>query len=162
MIRRVKTEDAPYISGIYNYYIQNTTVTFEKTNVSDDEMKERIERISSKFPYIVYEHDGCVAGYAYATEWKTRAAYRNSVEVTVYLEHGFEGKGIGKLLYMQLLQQLKQNGFHAIIGGIALPNEASIALHEKCGFVKIAHFKEVGYKFEKWIDVGYWQLIINQ
>ena len=160
MIRSVTTEDAERICEIYNYYILNTVITFEETTVETDEMKNRIEKISSKYPYLVYEEDGNVVGYAYATEWRVRAAYRNSVETTVYLKDGYSGKGIGSKLYFELIKLLKERGFHAIIGGIALPNDASIALHEKSGYVKVAHFKEVGFKFGKWVDVGYWELIL--
>jgi L-amino acid N-acyltransferase YncA len=164
MVRKVRTEDAGQISEIYNYYIENTTVTFEEIALSETEMQERIEKISSKYPFLVWEENSQVIGYAYATEWKVRAAYRNSVEVTIYLKKGNSGKGIGKQLYDELFRQIKENkdlNIHAIIGGIALPNEASVALHEKFGFQKVAHFKEVGYKFQQWIDVGYWELLIN-
>jgi len=162
MIRQVKVQDAAQICSIYNYYIQNTTITFEEIDLSEADMSERIKRISVKFPYLVYVEDGNIIGYAYATEWRVRAAYRNSVETTVYLKEGFKGKGIGKQLYSELIKQLDEKGFHVIIGGISLPNPASIALHEKCGFVKIAQFKEVGFKFQKWVDVGYWELILNR
>jgi len=162
MIRNVKVEDAAQICSIYNYYIQNTTITFEEIDLSETEMSERIEKISSKFPYLVYIEGENIIGYAYATEWRVRAAYKNSVETTVYLKQGHEGKGIGKQLYSELIKQIDKKGFHVIIGGIALPNHASIALHEKLGFVKVAHFKEVGYKFQKWVDVGYWELILKK
>jgi L-amino acid N-acyltransferase YncA len=164
MVRKVRIQDAGQISEIYNYYIENTTVTFEEIALSEKEMKERIEKISSKYPFLVWEENGQVIGYAYATEWKVRAAYRNSVEATIYLKNGHSGKGIGKQLYDELFRQIKENkdlNIHAIIGGIALPNEASVALHEKFGFQKVAHFKEVGCKFQQWIDVAYWELLIN-
>jgi L-amino acid N-acyltransferase YncA len=164
MVRKVKIEDSRQVCDIYNFYILNTTVTFEEIALTETEMRERIEKISSKYPFLVWEENGQVIGYAYATEWKVRAAYRNSVEVTIYLKNGNSGKGIGKQLYDELFRQIKQNkdlNIHAIIGGIALPNEASVALHEKFGFQKVAHFKEVGYKFQQWVDVAYWELLIN-
>ena len=161
MIREVKKQDARAIADIYNYYITDTIVTFEEEVVQGGEMSNRIENISSKFPWIVYEKDGAVVGYAYANHWKSRCAYRYSVETTVYLKHGEEGKGIGSLLYQELISRAKDMGCHVLIGGISLPNAGSIALHEKFGFEKIALFKEVGFKFDKWIDVGYWELILD-
>jgi len=162
MIRTVKLEDAYEISEICNYYILNSVVTFEETPVAVEKMREKIQSINSKLPWIVYEKDQQVLGYAYASEWKSRCAYKYSVESAVYLKQGEMKKGVGTILYTELIEQLINMDFHAVIGGIALPNEASIALHEKFGFEKVAHFKEVGYKFEKWIDVGYWELMINK
>ena len=161
MVRLAKLADANQIADIYNYYILNTTVTFEKTPVSSEEMRDRIEKTLVKYPWLVIEVDNRIQGYAYATDWKPRWAYRHSVESTVYLRNGQSGNGYGSRLYRQLIDDLKQQNVHTMIGGIAQPNEGSIALHEKLGFVKVAHFKEVGYKFEKWVDVAYWQLILD-
>ena len=161
MIRGVRLEDAKEIAGIYNYYILNSIVTFEETPVGAEEIEARIESITSRFPWIVYEVNGRIVGYAYASEWKSRCAYKHSVESTIYLKQGEEYKGIGSTLYQELVKQLREMDLHALIGGIALPNEASVYLHEKFGFEKVAHFKEVGFKFGKWIDVGYWELIFR-
>jgi L-amino acid N-acyltransferase YncA len=160
MIRSIKVEDAKSIAEIYNYYIVSTVVTFEVTPVSTQEMEERILASNKKLPWLVYEKNSQIIGYAYATDWKTRSAYKQTVETTIYIKANENGKGIGCILYSELINQLRKN-HHAIIGGISLPNEASIALHEKLGFQKVAHFNEVGFKFNKWIDVGYWELLIN-
>lgn len=157
MIRTVSLDDAKSICEIYNYYVKNTTVTFEEETVSTYEMENRINDISSEFPWYVYEVDGKIVGYAYATKWKTRSAYRYSVESTVYIDVDYKGRGIGTTLYKHLLKELKKKEIRSVVGGIALPNDASIALHEKLGFIKVAHFKNIGYKFEEWVDVGYWQ-----
>ncbi len=162
MLRTIKIQDAREISEIYNYYILNSVITFEESPVSIEEMGQRIASITSELPWLVYEHDGQIAGYAYASKWKTRSAYRHSAETTVYLKHGQSGKGVGTLLYAELINRLGNMGFHALIGGIALPNDASVALHQKFGFEKAAHFKEVGFKFNQWIDVGYWELLVNK
>ena len=162
MIRSVTLEDAREIAEIYNFYILNSCVTFEELAVSTDEMRGRIEATHSKFPWLVFEKDSEILGYAYATMWKPRSAYKHTVEISVYLKTEAKNAGIGTLLYKELISQLTDLGFHAVIGGISLPNEASVALHEKFGFEKIAQFKEVGYKFKKWIDVGYWELLINK
>lgn len=161
MIRTIKPEDASAICQIYNYYIINSVVTFEEEAVSVAEMKSRIEHNTDKLPWLVFEENEEILGYAYGSEWKSRCAYKHSVESTVYLKQGAMGKGIGSSLYAELIKRLKANKTHAIIGGIALPNESSIALHEKFGFEKVAQFREVGYKFDRWVDVGYWELILN-
>ena len=161
MIRNAKPEDAQAICDIYNYHVLNTIVTFEEESILADDMADRINKVSEKYVWLVYELEGEIVGYAYAGEWKSRCSYRFSVESSVYLKNGFSSQGIGSKLYEALLKKLEKTDIHAVIGGISLPNEGSIALHEKFGFEKIAQFKEVGYKFEKWIDVGYWEKIIS-
>jgi L-amino acid N-acyltransferase YncA len=162
MIRNAQPEDAQAICDIYNYYVLDTIVTFEEDSVLADDMADRIKKVSEKYTWLVYEQEGEIIGYAYAGDWKSRCSYRFSVESSVYLKNGFSNQGIGSKLYEALLKDLEKTDIHAVIGGISLPNEASIALHEKFGFEKIAQFKEVGYKFEKWIDVGYWEKIISR
>lgn len=158
-IRACATADAPAIAEIYNHYVRDTVVTFEEIPVSVDAMARRIEDIGARFPWLVWEDDGAVAGYAYASAWKSRSAYRFAVESTIYLTASRHRNGIGTKLYGALLAELKVRGFHTAVGGIALPNPASIALHEKLGFTKIGQFVDVGRKLDRWVDVGYWQLI---
>lgn len=160
MIRQVNIEDANELAEIYNYYIENTIVTFEELAIDAEEMKKRILEVVQKYPWIVYEENGQIIGYAYASVYKNRSAYNRSVESTVYLNSKNTSKGIGSKLYAELIKQLKEMRIHVIVGIISLPNEESIALHEKFGFKKVAHFKEIGNKFNKWVDVGYWQLTI--
>jgi len=162
MIRAVNITDAKAICEIYNYYIIHTFITFEEQPVSVKEMGKRINEISSSFSWLVYEQGDQVVGYAYACKWKMRSAYRYASEATVYLSQDAAGCGIGSKLYAELISQLRTQGYHCVMGGIALPNPASVALHEKFGFVKVAHLKEVGWKFDRWIDVGYWQLLLDQ
>ncbi|WP_075591402.1 arsinothricin resistance N-acetyltransferase ArsN1 family B [Labilibacter marinus] len=161
MIRDAEVGDGAAIAEIYNHYIQNTIVTFEEDSVEKEEMQKRLMYVSKKLPWLVFEQDKQILGYAYASEWKSRCAYRHSLETTVYLKDGMSGKGIGSKLYAELIRRLKHKDYHTLIGGISLPNEGSVALHQKFGFEKIAQFKEVGFKFGKWIDVGYWQLILE-
>lgn len=160
MIRNATIKDAHQIAEIYNHYVESSIITFEETPLKIHEVEKWIKEIIQKLPWFVFEKDGKLLGYAHASSWKSRCAYRNSVESTVYLRPNAFGNGIGTQLYSKLLNALKQLGYHAVIGGISLPNDASIALHEKLGFEKIGQFKEVGYKFNRWIDVGYWQLLI--
>jgi phosphinothricin acetyltransferase len=124
-------------------------------------MESRIKETIQNYPWLVYEEKGNILGYTYAHKWKERSAYRYSVETGIYLDKNFISKGIGTKLKGALLQVLKEKSIHAVMCGIALPNPASIALCEKFGFEKVAHFKNVGYKMNKWIDVGYWQLILE-
>jgi L-amino acid N-acyltransferase YncA len=160
-IRAAKPADAESVAVIYNYYVKDTVVTFEEEPVAPTEMSRRIEEIqTASLPWLVAERQGVVVGYAYAMKWRPRWGYRFSSEVTVYLAPDQVGRGIGSLLYAPLLTSLRERQFHAAMGGIALPNDASIALHEKFGFKKVAHFDQVGFKFNRWIDVGYWQLIL--
>ncbi len=160
-IRPATHLDADAIARIYNHYIAHTIVTFEEEIISADEMASRIREVASvDLPWLVAERRGEPAGYAYASRWKGRCAYRFSVETTVYLDPVWTGRGIGTSLYKGLLELLRNSSMHAAIGGIALPNPASVAMHEKLGFQKVAYFKEVGFKFNRWIDVGYWQLLL--
>ena len=141
--------------------IKNTIITFEENEITEQEMSSRVlENLSAKLPWVVFKENGILLGFAYASKWKSRCSYKYSVEVTVYLRNETEGKGFGSLLYQELIRQLKELKYHALLGRISLPNEASIKLHEKFGFKKVAHFKEVGYKFNKFIDVGYWELVL--
>ncbi|MFZ6712536.1 arsinothricin resistance N-acetyltransferase ArsN1 family B [Undibacterium sp. TC9W] len=158
MIRTATAADAAAIINIYNHYIATTTISFEENPVTEQEMAQRIKDVSASLPWYVEEQDGVVIGYAYATPWRARSAYRFSVESTVYVAASHAGQGIGKRLYQTLIADLRQRGIHVIIGGIAQPNAASVALHESLGFEKVAHFKDVGRKFEQWVDVGYWEL----
>ncbi len=158
-IRPVTEEDAPAITGLYNPYITNTTITFEEEPVSAEEMLQRIHKVLAiPFPWLCAEVNGRLAGYAYAARWRERSAYRFVAESTIYMDPAFSGQGIGRQLYIELLNQLRAAGMHTVMGVITIPNPASIALHESLGFVKVAHFPEVGYKFNQWLDVGYWQL----
>lgn len=160
-IRPVHAGDAAAISRIYNYYIRETTVTFEEQETTPDLIQSRINDVEAvDLPWLVAFEGDQVAGYAYATKWKERSAYRHSAEISVYVDHRKHGKGWGTKLYKALFIELQKRGIHLAIGGITLPNSASIALHEKFGMKKVAHFSEVGYKFGEWRDVGYWQKIL--
>jgi phosphinothricin acetyltransferase len=160
MIRGVYTKDTEAVCSIYNHYVKNTIFTFEENPVSTEEMKDRIAEATVSLPWVVWEENGEIKGYAYASKWKTRSAYRFSVESSIYLQPDFIGKGAGRILYETLISDLRNLSLHTVIGGIALPNESSVALHEQLGFLKVAHFKEVGWKFGRWIDVGYWERLL--
>jgi L-amino acid N-acyltransferase YncA len=160
-VRPVSTADAPAMARIYNHYIQATVITFEEDPVTAQVMAARVTEVQAlSLPWLIAEIENGVVGYAYATRWKARSAYRHSVETTIYLEPGCERRGIGTALYSGLLAVLRERGIHVAIGGAALPNEASVALHEKLGFEHVATFRQVGFKHERWVDVAYWQLVL--
>jgi L-amino acid N-acyltransferase YncA len=161
VIRSATANDSEALARIYNYYVRETIVTFEEEEISSQQMAARIEDVAgAALPWLLAEDQGVIVGYASASKWKVRSAYRFSVETTIYLDPERFGKGIGTRLYRELLSLLRPRSIHSVIGGIALPNAASVALHESLGFAKVAHFKEVGFKFGRWVDVGYWQLTL--
>ncbi|MDP5040021.1 MAG: GNAT family N-acetyltransferase [Paraglaciecola sp.] len=162
-IRQATEEDAKGIAEIYNEYVLNSVVTFEEQIVEPSIMASRIKAIQALgLPWLVAV-DEClnIIGYAYASQWKTRSAYAQSVEITVYLTEECQSKGWGSNLYQRLFTLLKAKGVHVVIAGIALPNPASIALHKKFNMKKVGHFEQVGRKFNRWIDVAYWQGILT-
>ena len=157
-IRNAQADDAAPLAEMYNYFVVNSVTTFEEQPINAEEMGARIQDVVGwNLPWLVLAENDELLGYACAVRWKARAAYRQSCESTIYLRFGAAGKGRGTALYSALLEQLQQRDMHAVMGGIALPNAASVALHEKLGFEKVAHFAEVGRKFDRWVDVGYWQ-----
>jgi len=162
MIRDVTEGDAAPIVAIYNHYIRNSTATFEEEEISRDDLVRRMQQVKAMgFPWIVAEDQGKIVGYAYATQWRDRSAYRFAAEVTVYVANESTSGGWGTQLYESLFSKLEKMKIHVVIGGITLPNDASVALHEKFGMTKAAHFEEVGKKFGKWLDVGYWQKMLD-
>jgi L-amino acid N-acyltransferase YncA len=160
-IRPLRRSDLAAVARIYNHFVANTVVTFDETPVTAREMGARAREVAAAgLPWLVAVEDGEVVGYAYAGKWKGRCAYRHTVESSVYLAPGREGKGWGTRLYRALFAILRKKGAHAVIGGISLPNRASVALHEKFGMRKVARFPEVGRKFGRWVSVGYWQALL--
>lgn len=157
-LREATPADAAAIAAIYNHYVATTTISMESDPVGADEMARRIADIQDgTLPWLVLAEDGRLCGYAYASKWRARPGYRLAVESSVYIDPALRGRGHGLLLYRALLARLAGR-FHTVIGGIALPNAASVALHERLGFRQVACFQEVGHKFGAWVDVGYWQL----
>lgn len=161
MIRNVEASDASAIADIYNYYINETTISFEYDPVDAAEIESRIaSTIDAGFPYIVYVDPDSneVVGYAYAGQWRKRVAYRFVAESAIYVRHSREGQGIGKQLYAVLFDRLRAKNFRSVIAGIAIPNQGSVAAHRSLGFRKIGVFEKVGFKFDSWIDLEFWQL----
>jgi L-amino acid N-acyltransferase YncA len=157
-IRPATAADAAAIADIYNWYIANTTITFEIDPVSSDEMARRIDSVLAAHDWLVLEGERELIGYAYASRFRERAAYAQATESTIYLRHGAEGKGLGGPLYAELCRRTFARGYRHMVGAIALPNEPSVRLHERLGFVSAGRLLRIGRKFDRWIDVGSWQL----
>ncbi|GHV18690.1 hypothetical protein FACS1894169_15520 [Bacteroidia bacterium] len=161
MIRDVTPADAARIAEIYNYYIEETIITFEYDRVTESDIRQRIEKVLKKgFPYFVYEKDGEVVGYAYLDNWRERVAYDITLETSVYLDRNLIGRGVGSILYQELIDRARKINIHSLIGVISLPNEQSQKLHRRFNFELIGNFRESGVKFGKLIDVEFWQLIL--
>lgn len=162
LIRSASTGDAPVIRDIYAPIVENTVISFEEVVPTVEEMAWRIEDSLSTHSFLVAERNGAVIGYAYGSRHRERAAYRKSTDVSAYVAEAARGCGAGRLLYTQLLGVLARGGFHAAFAGIALPNPASVGLHEAVGFEPVGIYKEVGFKFGEWHDVGWWQRILDR
>ena len=156
-IRNAQVEDAANLVAIYAPYIEKTAITFETQVPTVEDFENRIKKTMEKFPYLVAIEEGQIVGYAYASTYYARAAYDWTVELSVYVQKEARGKGVGTLLYTALEEELTARGFKNFLACIALPNPASIALHEKRGYEQVAHFKKVGYKFGTWHDIVWLQ-----
>ena len=161
-IRECTPLDAEQICEIYNYYIKTSIATFEVEPIDSNTMLARIKKVINEYPWLVACEGEKIIGYAYASRWKERRAYNRSVESTVYIREGQNGKGVGSLLYKVLLEELSKLKLHCVVAGISLPNQGSIALHEKMGFKKAGQFSQIGRKFNNWVDVGYWEYLIQE
>lgn len=160
-IRPVIHSDASSILDIYAPYILSTTISFETEVPTVKDFSERIIAHEECWPWLVYESDGLIAGYAYASKHRERAAFQWSVETSIYLDDRFQKKGIASKLYQTLFWILKYQGFRNVYAGITLPNEKSIYFHEKMGFKKIADYKNIGYIFNRWNTVRWYELQLN-
>lgn len=162
MIRIAKEEDALGILNIYGTYITGTSFTFEMDVPTIPDFKNRIRNYLETYPWLVYEVNGEIAGYAYAARHRERVAYQWCTESSIYIHDKFQGTGIGKSLYPALTEILKNQGFRNIYAVINLPNEKSVSFHERCGFTWFATYENVGYKLGKWKTVGWWKLQVNE
>ncbi|OUL36162.1 arsinothricin resistance N-acetyltransferase ArsN1 family B [Nostoc sp. 106C] len=160
-IRLATVNDALQMLTIYVPIVRETTISFEVDPPSETEFQQRIKSYQQQMPWLVCEIHGEVVGYAYASPYRTRAAYQWSVESSVYVGVNHRRKGIAKALYTALFKLLQLQGFYNVVAAIALPNQPSVAVHEAVGFAPVGVFQRVGFKFGKWHDVGYWQLSLQ-
>ena len=162
LIRLATSNDAAGILEIYAPYIANTSFTFETEVPSVEEFAERINTYLINWPWLVCEVEGKIAGYAYATKHRERVAYQWSIESSIYIHDDFQKAGIGRALYTAMFVILRKQGFRNVYAVINLPNEKSVAFHERLGFTYFATYEQVGYKLGKWKNVGWWRLILNE
>jgi len=157
-IRSAIVQDAQAVADIYAPVVRDTTISFELEAPTVAEMRARIEKTLAVLPWLVsLDEAGEVNGYVYASKHRERAAYQWSVDVTAYVRADSRGQGIGKLLYEALFTELVQLGYFQAFAGIALPNDASVGLHEAVGFQPLGVYRKVGFKHGAWRDVGWWQ-----
>jgi L-amino acid N-acyltransferase YncA len=161
-IRLATVDDAAQIQAIYAPFVTDTVISFEYEPPSVDEMRGRIARVLAMFPWLVFERDGDVLGYAYAGRHKERSAYQWSADVSVYLHPSIHRKGVGRALYTSLFRILYMQGYINLYAGATLPNAASVGLHEAMGFKLIGVHKATGYKFGAWHDVVWWCLPLRE
>ena len=160
--RSATLSDCPAILDLYSYYVLHTPITFEYDVPSLGEIENRVKSVQAKYPYLVAEVDGVLAGYAYAADMRTRTAYQWSPECAIYLHKDFRGRGIGKLLYGKLFSILKAQGFVNVFACITMPNPMSHALHLGFGFKEIGINHNVGYKLGEWHSIEWLQLQLNE
>ena len=156
MVRLARADDAAACAAIYRPAVENSWISFEEAAPDATAMHERITAIGATYPWLVYEDDE-VRGFAYASKHRDRAAYRWSVDVSVHVAAGARRRGVGRSLYAVLFRILERQRFHRAYAGIALPNDASIALHRAAGFTYVGVYTEVGFKNGAWGDVTWWQ-----
>ena len=162
VLRDATPGDAAAVLAIYAPYVEETAISFERVPPDVATMRERIAQRLASHAWLVAERGGRLVGYAYAGPFAVRAAYRLAAEVSVYVDREAGRGGIGRALYEALIDRLRERGMHTAIGIIALPNEASVALHERLGFRHVGTFREIGAKFGRWHDVGWWQLMLGE
>ena len=161
VIRIARPSDAEAIAAIYAPIVRDTAISFETEPPDAGEMARRIEATLETHPWLTAERDGAVAGYAYASQHRTRAAYRWSVDVTVYVAEQARRAGVGSALYTPLFEILRRQGFRSAFAGITQPNAGSVSLHEALGFTPVGVYRDVGFKLGAWRDVGWWGLALG-
>ena len=161
-IRLISENDANEVLEIYKPYVLHTTVTFEYEMPPMDEFLQRIKVNITDYPWLVCLHGNKIIGYAYAGFHRYRTAYQWSCESTIYLSPEFHRRGIGRILYLTLFSLLRVQGYCNVYAGVSLPNEKSVGLHQSLGFTKIGIYKKIGYKFNKWCDVEWFQFHLQK
>ena len=162
IIRLAKREDAAAIARIYAPFCASSAITFETEALSADQMAERFEKLSQRYPWLVMDIEGDIAGYAYGGPHHERAAYRWASNVSVYVDDTYRRAGVGRDLYRALFGVMRLQGFVQAIAGITMPNDPSVALHKSLGFQLMGIYKNIGYKLGAWRDVGWWQLPLTE
>jgi len=162
LIRVATEDDAAAIAAIYAPYVLETAISFDEAPPTPEEMAAKVATILASYPFLVFEHDGQVIGYGYGSAHRAKPAYRWSVETTVYVDRHMHRRGVGRALYAALLDILARQGFHSAFAGIVPPNAGSVGLHEAMGFSYLGTFAEIGFKFGKLQDLGWWRRTLNE
>lgn len=159
-VRPARNDDFDAIAALTNYYIDNTAIHFSYQPVTPDELRNLWQAKLHLYPWLIAEVDGHFAGYAKASLWRERSAYQWTPEAGVYVETRFQRLGVGRALYQRLIDTLRAQGFHSLVGGITLPNDPSVRLHEAVGFQPAGVIRRAGWKMGRWWDVGFWQITL--
>lgn len=162
ILRPATRDDLPAINAIYNHYVLHSTATYQTVPATEREREEWFAAHGEKHPVIVAELDGAVVGWGSLSRFHSRQAYENTVEDSIYIHHERLGRGLGTVLLAELLRLAKEVGHHTMLGGIDTAQAPSIALHQKFGFVKVSHLKEVGFKHGRWLDVLWMQKMLSE
>ncbi|MDR2932561.1 MAG: GNAT family N-acetyltransferase [Oscillospiraceae bacterium] len=160
-LRFATPDDAARIADIYAYYVLNTTASFEYTPPDAAETAERMAAVTATYPYLVFEREGVVVAYAYASRFREREAYKYGAQLSIYIDEAYHGNGIGRALYGALLDLLAAQGIYNVYAGITLPNEKSVGLHRAMGFKEVGVYHSTGYKFGRWLDVMHMEKALN-
>jgi phosphinothricin acetyltransferase len=160
-VRKAEVSDLSVITSIYNWAVENTTATFDINKQTEEQRKEWFDKHTGKHPLIVALSDGEVAGYCSLSLFREKEAYKRTAEVSVYVHPSYQKKGIGTILLSDIIERGKKLGYHAIIAGITSDNDVSMRMHQKAGFKKCGHLNEVGFKFGKWLDVVFYELLLE-
>lgn len=161
-IRPVREGDVGAIARITNFYIRTTPIHFAWSEVTEQELCSAWHAARAVYPWVVAEEDGRVIGYCKAGPWRERFAYSWTAEAGLYVHPDHQRRGAGTAMYRDVIRECRERGFHSLVGGVVLPNEASVRLHESLGFTKVGEFRQVGWKFGQWHDVGFWQLSLRE
>jgi phosphinothricin acetyltransferase len=156
-LRLAEEADMEQFAEIVNYYIENSAINFHDRPQSDQDWEATWQVLHERYPFVVADADGTLGGIAYASPWKLRGSYDWTCEVTVYVRSGHERQGLGRLLSERVLEILERQGYRAVVAVIALPNDASVALHRALGFTLAGTLKDLGFKMGAWRDVSFWQ-----
>jgi len=161
-VRPIEERDIKPCLDIYSHWVTNSVATFEIKPPTMGQFSQRIQSLWPRYPFLVYETKGNILGFCYAQPFNLREAYRWTAESSVYVHSEHQGNGIGRELSLALLDTLKVQNIYSVLAGIALPNESSVGLHESLGYIQAANYRKVGFKFDEWHDVNWYQISLTE
>lgn len=161
LLRDARAADLPAVRAIFNHWIEHSTASFRTTPDTEEQTRAWFTGRGPEHPVLVAERDGDIVGWASLNPHKPPGGYRHTVELSIYLRDDARGHGLGRRLLAELLERARAAGHHAVIGGVCTEQAASLRLHEAMGFTKVAHFREVGFKFGRWLDVAYFEKVLG-